>query len=247
MVGLALGAMGCGQGKVKADALDFGRARSAVWMERKLTTEVGDAHTHDFVLTTVPGWCRKAQDAHAELSLAWKDVQQAIVDNPTDATAQCEAQHAFYAQAATVTGPFFDKGLSVVHLALRDPNETADVPPYVGPYDAVGYDEVSRYIVATVAQYTANPYQLYADTADCVEKPGFWESDAYDALFDIYTGWTLSDGSAEVDDAGDKAYRVDLEGSLTADLDAEPAGAIELHATFDHCELTWDTEFPEMW
>ncbi len=240
---------GCGGGKVKTDALDFGAVRSAAWMERKLVTDQGTTHTHDFVLTTAGGWCREARKLYPQLGAAWNDVIDTIAANPTDATAQCEARLGFYQQAADATDKFFKNGLSSVHMALLDPNESPDVPPFEGSYEVVGYDNADRYILASVQRYDTNPYRLYADTADCDNSPVTFESDALAALEDVWDVWTLSEGTADVSKR-DEAYRVVLDGALVEGDNAEtgaPAGSLFTRATYDHCELTWDGSFPEFW
>ena len=240
--------VGCADGKVKADPLDFGRVRSADWIERKLVTDNGDEHTHDFVLSSVSGWCKKAKAVYPKLGSAWNDVLDAIVANPTDAQAQCEAKAAFYTLAAAETQSIYKDGLNAFHMSLLDPNEPVDVPPFEATYPTVGYDDVDRYIIASIHSYESNPYQLFADLADCDNMA--WESDAEAALFDIYDVWTLSSGSAEVSKTGD-GYDVDLEGALVEGLlanDSAPAaGTMSARGSFAHCEVTWDGGFVERW
>lgn len=248
MVALALfGLAGCSSGKVKTDALDFGKVKSAEWMERKLVSDNGDEHTHDFVLVTQSGWCKKATNLYPKLGAAWADVLATIADNPSDATIQCEARLGFYEMAAAETESVFKNGLSIVHMSLLDPNEETNTPPFEGSYETVGYDEVDRYILASVARFESNPYRLYADTADCENTPGTLESDGNAALQDIFDLFTLDEGIADVSKKGE-AYDITLDGSLVqgdGTGDAKAAGELTTKATYDYCDLTWNGEFPE--
>lgn len=234
----------CADGTVKGSAVDFGRVKSATWLERKLIDPAGDEHRHDFVLATAPNWCKFANRVYPDLGAAWADVLDVITENPSDSGAQCEAKKAFYTTAADATDDAFKNGLSVLHLALRDPNEAADLKPFTGPYEAVGFNEIDRYIVAGIQQYDTNPYRVYADEADCENNATFFESDARDKVEKSSDEFTLADGTGEADAPTSKSYKIRIEGTLD-DRSGAAAGDVTIKGTFDYCDLTWEGDFPE--
>lgn len=240
--------MGCGGGKVKIDALDFGNARSAEWIERKLVTDMGSEHSHDFVITTVSGWCKQATATYPVLGDAYNQMVDEVAANIEDATAVCNARVDFYQTAATETDSFFRKGLSAVHMQLLDPNESPEEPPFEGTYEVVGYDQVERYALAQVVHLDSNPYQLFVDNADCEGSPVTMESDGLAAMEDVRQFWTLTEGLVEVD-LGSDSYKLHLDGTLAEGdtADSPSAGGIVTKATYDRCEVTWDGSFPEFW
>ena len=85
------------------------------------------------------------------------------------------------------------------------------------------------------------PYQLFHDHVNCAEP--WWQSDATDALLDIYDGWFAKGGSAEAKQRGENRYRIELESELN-DLNNDGAGALSAHGTFERCEVSWSGEFP---
>ena len=245
VVGVLLGTTACGGGKVKSDAFDFGKVKSAIWMDRKLTTPNGEEFRHDMVLLTVGGWCRTAQSAYPDLGNAWRDVQDTIAADPSDATAICEAKREFYTQAAEVTKDL-DGGFSVMTIQLRHPSKSLAEPPDIGAYDEAVFDAALPYVSTEVHLFDTNPYGHFAAAAACEDDPTFWESEAEDSLTDLQQSWTMVEGGAEASKPNPDTYEVSVDGTLE-DRGGSAAGDLSVKASFDRCEVSWGGDFPEFW
>ena len=228
---------GCGPSAgVQADALkDFGRVRSALWLELDIHDESGDARSHAMVLSTAPDLCADLQAMVQPMANAHQAFQDAVNANAADPNAQCEAERTYRRTIADLTDVWFEDNFSVLSISLRDADELQEKPPPEGDFQW-GFDEGAQYFYADLNHFTASPNRIIADAMSCDAD---WAEDAEARVDSAQSTWHASGGTAAASLKGDSKYAVELEAEL---LDEEAArdGALSAHGTFTHCLVSVD-------
>ena len=243
-LGLVAGALllstACADGKVKSDLLSF-RAHSAVWFEFDLETSIGTQHWHSFVLSDARNLCKDTDDLHQELGAAWDTRNKVFTDSPSDDDAQCAAERAFYGTAVEATDKYYARVPNTLAISLYDPEDISGAEPPAGEYDGGFLSEGRLYFLGSLSEYTGNPYQLYLDAVDCGSLN--WQGDALDQLHLISDVWGVRSGTTTAERTSDDAYSLDISAEMIDESD-DPAGSLEAHGTFEHCEVSWSGDFP---
>lgn len=219
----------CTSGSVTLDQLDpFGAAASAAWIH----LDVDGVESHQFVVADVPDVCNRADDAAFDLAAALADREQALEAAGDDDVAVCDAETTFYDAARLATRSLFRRHGSFATFLFDDLEDDPEDPPNEGPYEVGDADDPT--FVGWLTELADNPFEVAGD-AGCADAA---LEVAYDDTVDRFA---MASGRATVTLQRADLMRIDLSGELE-DADGDPAGAIDVRARFERCDLDLDPE-----